>query len=181
MTPTGELVAVGREDARRAPVERISEKAPAIRRGAEKKVKAVTAGLLTAAAAAAALAVALLFWRRRSAPAGSPLSALVLDALQHDWSRRVGTSADDVREAVLRGAPTAASDRLRALVGDVEVDFTFDEGASPVHVVARCAYTDGNTITATLERPWENVPQEIRAEYLRSGEKKIHRRWRPPQ
>jgi hypothetical protein len=107
----------------------------------------------------------------------NPLSRLVLGALGTEWAERTGADVEAVRAAALRGEPTEVRTQLAALVDDVEVGFEFN-GASEVHTSIRCQYLDGTSATtATLDVAWEDVPQEVRADFLRTGEKTHSRRW----
>lgn len=146
----------------------------AVEKLAENKVGSVVQ-LLVALVVAVVLGLAFILLRQPR-KVGSPLSALVLDTMEDEWSRRLGAGTEQVREAVLRGGAGQLQDRLRELVGEVDIDFTF-AGSAPVQILVRCSYADGNKTTATLSLPWENVPQEIRAEFLRSGDKEVHQRW----
>ena len=127
-------------------------------------------------AAAAVVAGWLLARRRRDA--GDPLSGLVVDALGSEWADRTGSDIQAVRSAVLRGEPAPLRIRLAGLVDEVTVGFEAD-GAGPVRVSVQCRYADGvSAATITTESPWENVPQEVRAQFLRSGEKVLRRPWK---
>lgn len=127
-------------------------------------------------AAAAVVAGWLLARRRRDA--GDPLSGLVVDALGSEWADRTGSDIQAVRSAVLRGEPAPLRIRLAGLVNEVTVGFEAD-GAGPVRVSVQCRYADGvSAATITTESPWENVPQEVRAQFLRSGEKVLRRPWK---
>ena len=133
-------------------------------------------------AAAAVVAGWLLARRRRDfvrrRDAGDPLSGLVVDALGSEWADRTGSDIQAVRSAVLRGEPAPLRIRLADLVDEVTVGFEAD-GAGPVRVSVQCRYADGvSAATITTESPWENVPQEVRAQFLRSGEKVLRRPWK---
>jgi hypothetical protein len=107
----------------------------------------------------------------------NPLSRLVVDALGAEWADRTGADVEAVRRAVLRGEPAVVRSHLAALIGDVEVGFEFN-GAGPVRISVQCKYADGTSATtATMDVPWEEVPQEVRAQRLRSGDKALSRHW----
>lgn len=127
-------------------------------------------------AAVAVVAGWLLARRRRDA--GDPLSGLVVDALGSEWADRTGSDIQAVRSAVLHGEPAPLRIRLADLVNEVTVGFEAD-GAGPVRVSVQCRYAGGmSAATITTESPWENVPQEVRAQFLRSGEKVLRRPWK---
>jgi hypothetical protein len=104
------------------------------------------------------------------------MSGLVADALGADWADRTSADAETLRSAALRGQPAGVRSQLAALVEDVEVGFEFD-GAGPVHALVQCRYADGTSTTTTMDLPWERVPAEIRAQFLRNGGKVLSRHW----
>jgi hypothetical protein len=135
----------------------------------------VTWVIVGAVVVAIAVAVAVLLRNRPGRP--DPLSGLVVDALGADWADRTGANVDTVRSAALRGQPAQVRSHLASLVEDVEVGFEFD-GAGPTRVSVQCRYTDGTSATtATMDVPWEKIPQEVRAQFLRSGDKTVSRHW----
>lgn len=129
------------------------------------------------AAVVAAIGIGVVAWLRNRSNRPDPLSGLVVDALGADWADRTGADAETVRRATLRGQPAQVRSHLAALVEDVEVGFVFD-GAGPTRVRVQCRYTDGTSATtATMDVPWEKVPQEVRAQFIRSGDKTVNRHW----
>jgi hypothetical protein len=127
------------------------------------------------AAVAVAAGVAVVVWRR-TRPRVDPLSGLVVDTFGEDWADRTGVEIGTVRSAGLRGQPAQVRYRLAALIEDVEVGFE-SNGGGPVHTSVQCRYADGTSATATMDLPWERVPQEVRAQFLRSGTNTISRHW----
>jgi hypothetical protein len=127
------------------------------------------------AAAAVAVGVAIVV-RLRTRPRVDPLPGLVVDTFGGDWADRTGIEAGTVRSAALRGEPAQVRYRLAALIEGVEVGFE-SNGADPVHTSVQCRYADGTSATATMDLPWEKVPQEVRAHFLRNGTKTISRNW----
>jgi hypothetical protein len=124
-----------------------------------------------------AIGVAIAVWLRNRPGRPDPLSGLVVDALGADWADRTGADVNTVRSAALRGQPAQVRSHLAALIEDVEVGFEFD-GAGPARVSVQCRYADGTSATtATMDVPWENVPQEVRAQFLRTGDKTTSRHW----
>lgn len=129
----------------------------------------------------AAAIAAWLFARRQpgheTRPKSDQLTAVVADALSAEWADRIGADSQAVRDAVLHGEPSDVRIELAALVADVSVNFEYN-GSGPVRVLVRCEYTDGTSVTTvTLELPWERVPDEERAQFLRTADKKISRHW----
>lgn len=130
------------------------------------------------AAVAAAVGVAIVAWLR-TRPRTDPLAGLVIDAFGEDWADRTGVEAWTVRSAGLRGQPAQVRSQLAALIEGAEVGFEFN-GASSVRTSVQCRYSDGTSATATMDLPWEKVPQEVRAQFLRNGDKAISRHWSFP-
>jgi hypothetical protein len=107
------------------------------------------------------------------------LSRLVVAALGEEWATRVGVDADDVRSAVLTEEAPEVRTRLAELVDDVEVDFAFN-GTASVHATVHCTYAAGaavTTTTATMDLLWDEVPPDVREDFLRSGDKSLDRHW----
>jgi hypothetical protein len=134
--------------------------------------------IVVAVVVAAAAAVAgWLISRRGSQQKANPLTKVVADALAAEWASAVSTDTESVRGAVLNGEPARVRARLASLVAEVMVTFEWD-GAKTARTVVRCEYATGAAVTTvTLEVPWENVPQDVRADFLRSGDKSRSRRW----
>jgi hypothetical protein len=129
------------------------------------------------AAVVVAVGVAVVVWLRKGPSRVDPLAGLVIDALGADWADRTGADVETVRSAALHGQPAQVRSHLAALIEDVEVGFESD-GAGPVRISVRCKYADGTSeTTATMDVPWEKVPQEVRAQFLRSGDKTVSRHW----
>jgi hypothetical protein len=129
----------------------------------------------------AAAVAAWLFARRRpehqTRPKADQLTAVVADALSAEWAGLIGVDSQAVRGAVLHGEPADVHFQLAALVADVKVSFEFN-GSGPVRALVRCEYTDGTSVTTvTLELPWERVPEEERAQFLRTDDKNLTRHW----
>lgn len=132
----------------------------------------VVVGVVVAAGAATA---GFLWWRHRARV--DQLSRLVAEALEAEWAERLGTDPESVRSAVLRGQPPDVRDQLAGLVSDVEVAFEFTK-PGPVDTIVRCRYADDKTVTTVkLRVPWEQVPQPVRAGFLRAGTKQATRHW----
>jgi hypothetical protein len=114
---------------------------------------------------------------RQTRPKTDQLTAVVAEALSAEWAGRIGVDSQIVRDAVLYGEPAHVNMKLAALVADVEVSFE-PNGSEPVRVLVRCEYTDGTSVTtAKLEVPWERIPAEDRAQFLRTGDKDLSRHW----
>lgn len=142
--------------------------------------------VIVAIVVAGAAAVAAWLLRRQPTTAGQArpradqLGAVVVDALGAEWAGLVGADGQAVRDAVLHGEPAEVRLDLAARVADVTVNFE-SNGAGPVRVVVRCVYMDGTSATTvTLEMPWDRVPEEERARFLRTGDKQLSRHWRFP-
>lgn len=130
-------------------------------------------------AVAVAVGVAVVGWllRDRSHTRVNPLSRLVADALGAEWAGRTGADVEAVRSAALRGEPSQVRSQLASLIEDVEVGFEFN-GAGPVRTSVRCKYADGTSATTVaMDLPWEDVPQDVRAQFMRSGDKALSRHW----
>jgi hypothetical protein len=133
------------------------------------------AGVLVVAAAG--LGGAFWYFHRRI----DPLSLLVADALAGEWADRTGRDLEQVRSAIVDGSPADVHRELVALVADVEVAFEHD-GPGSVRAAVQCHYTDsGSTTTVTLKIPWARVPQPVREQFLRAGDKRSSRHWSMPQ
>ena len=128
------------------------------------------------AAVVVAVGAVVVTWLRTRQPRADPMSGLVVDALGADWADRTSADVQTVRSAALRGQPTQVRSQLAAMVDDVEVGFEFN-GADPIYTSVRCRYADGTSATTTMDLPWERVPQEVRAQFLRNGNKKLSRNW----
>jgi hypothetical protein len=141
------------------------------------KIVSIIAAVL---AAAVAVAAAWLFARRRPWPGtdqdNGQLAAVVADALSVEWGTLIVTDPDVIRDAMLHGEPAGVSQELAALVADVAVTFELI-GPGAVPVVVACEYADGTVTTVRLEIPWEQVPDEERAKFLRKGCRILSRHW----
>jgi hypothetical protein len=135
--------------------------------------------IVVAVVVAAAAVVGWLFSRRGSQQKVDPLTEVVVDALAADWASAVSADIESVRAAVLSGEPARIRTGLARLVAEVMVTFEWD-GAKTARTVVRCEYAAGAVTTVTLEVPWENVPQDVRADFLRSGDKTRSSRWAFP-
>ena len=130
------------------------------------------------AAVVVVVVVGCLAWWARHRHRDDGLSLLVADALGGEWAARLGADAESVRQAVLRGKPAGLRDRLAALVSDVEVTFEFAQAGGRGTAVVRCQYARDSAVTAvTLAVPWYQVPQPVRADYLRSGRRHASQHW----
>jgi hypothetical protein len=135
----------------------------------------VTWIVVGALAVLAVVAISLLLARRRAG--GDEMSRLVAGALETEWAGRIGTDTESVHRAVLRGEPAEVHRRLAALIADVRVDFEFD-GPRHVEVSVQSQYSDDKAVTSvTLQVPWEQVPQPVREEYLRTGQRHASLHW----
>lgn len=137
----------------------------------------IVVGIVVAAAVAGAV---WLYMRRHSAerPGKDDLAGLIADALADEWAGRAGADSESVRRAVRRGEPAEVRRRLAVLVADVEASFQSTGPAGPVRVSVHCKYAvDGSATTVTMEIPWERVPQEVRAQFIRTGDEHISRLW----
>jgi hypothetical protein len=111
------------------------------------------------------------------------MDELVLDALGQEWAKRYGVSLIQIRSAILNG--NADGDRilqdLRSQIGDVNLQFQRKaEDRSVVILNARTRLTDSAAaVTVTAPLPWERLPGDVRAEFLRGGQSDIEREWRP--
>ena len=142
----------------------------------------VTWVIVGVVAAVVVLVAGCLAWWARNRRRDDGLSFLVVDALGGEWAARLGADAESVRQAVLGGKPARLRDRLAALVSDVEVTFEFAKAGGRGTAVVRCQYAgDGAVTTVTLAVPWYQVPQPVRADYLRSGRRHASRHWSVPQ
>jgi hypothetical protein len=137
----------------------------------------VVAIVVVGAAAVAAWLFARRQSERQAGPQPDQLTAVVAEALSAQWADRIGADGQDVRSSVLHGEPAEVRLQLADLVADVKVTFELN-GSGPVRVQVRCEYTDGTSVTTvTLELPWERVPEQERARFLRTGDKNLVRHW----
>jgi hypothetical protein len=147
---------------------------------AEKISEQMTVTWVVVAIVVAAAAAGIGWLISRSRQKADPLTEVVADALAAEWASAVSADAESVRGAMLTGEPARVRASLVALVAEVMVTFEWD-GAKTARAVVRCEYvTSAAVTTVTLEVPWENVPQDVREDFLRSGDKSRSRRWSFP-
>ena len=129
------------------------------------------------------VATALVVSRQWPRPAGrtggSCLSAVVLAALAEDWAARMDTHPDAVRAAVLGSGAAELRARLVSEVREVEVVFIRPAtGRSDAHTVVRCVL--GNPESALVTETvtgWDDIPDDVRAEFIRQEIDEVSRRW----
>ena len=130
--------------------------------------------------ATAAAVLGWVIWRRGSQQKADPLTEVVADALAAEWAGAVSADTESVRGAVLNGEPAHVRASLAKLVAEVMVTFEWD-GAKTARTEVRCEYATGAAVTTvTLDVPWDDIPQDVREEFLRSGGKSRSRRWSFP-
>ena len=126
---------------------------------------------------------ALVASRRWPRPAGrgrgGRLTAVVLEALAEDWAARMDSRPDDIRVAVLGSGSAELRDRLVSEVREVEVVFIRPAtGRSNAHTVVRCVF--GNPESASVTETvtgWDDIPDDVRAEFIRQEIDEVSRRW----
>lgn len=142
------------------------------------------------AGAMAVVTALLLWWRgtnRSTMPGQRPrattdqrqsLSTLVLDAYGADWAERFGVSVDALRDSVLQACNAQLAHRIDKQVGVVDVCF---EEARDARGLVRATVTYAGTdkrATAQVELPWDDVPGDVRAEFIRKTGGPVFRKWR---
>ncbi|WP_159073701.1 hypothetical protein [Streptomyces sp. RTd22] len=128
----------------------------------------------------AAALVASRQWPRPAGRAGGGrLTAVVLDALAEDWAARMDTRPDDIRAAVLGSGAAELRARLLSEVREVEVVFIRPAtGRSDAHTVVRCVF--GNPESALVTETvtgWDDIPDGVRAEFIRQEIDEVSRHW----
>jgi hypothetical protein len=117
---------------------------------------------------------------RRRPARGSAGEGGLNRVLAAQLARRTSLSADSI-VAVLEGAEDAGIRReIDALLEDVSVVFSRRSAGEPHQAHVRIAYTDGSTTAVDYAAPWDQLPDEVRAEVLRSGKAECVRSWVAP-
>ena len=124
---------------------------------------------------AVTLSVLFLRWLRKSEDENkSSFDELVAHVAAESLGKRLGTDEEAIRKALLdegpdrslRGRIEAAVDRIRMI---------FQRAGQPGRVLLRVEvlYRDREVHATTVEMPWESVPEEVRADLLRGGRRKV--------
>ncbi|MGW2330687.1 hypothetical protein ACWC5C_33750 [Streptomyces sp. NPDC001700] len=128
---------------------------------------------------AVALVVSRLWPRSAGRVRGGRLTAVVLAALAEDWAARMDAHPDDIRAAVLGSGSAGLGARLGSEVREVEVVFIRPAtGRSDAHTVVRCVF--GNPESALVTETvtgWDDIPDDVRAEFIRQEADEVSRRW----
>jgi hypothetical protein len=108
------------------------------------------------------------------------IGVVVLEAFETDWAKRFAVTAERLRAAVLDGGDADLATRIDAAVG--VVDLKFDAAGQKRGNIAATIIVnyphDNATSTAQLTLPWDQVPDAVRADLLRSAQKAVFRKWR---
>lgn len=124
-----------------------------------------------------ALAVSALFLRwlwQSEAKSKSSFDELVARVAAESLGRRLGTDEASIREALLdKGPDRSLRSKIEAVVDRIRM--IFQQGDHPGRVVLRVEvlYRDRDVHATTLDMPWESVPEEVRADLLRGGRRKV--------
>ncbi|MFE1318041.1 hypothetical protein [Kitasatospora phosalacinea] len=100
---------------------------------------------------------------------------IVLLAHGPDWAERHGVDARRLSAALLDGADPELLHRVDTEVGPVDLRFHGSGGRGRVTVTAEYDGPRGHA-KATADLPWDDVPQQVRAELLRGAA--VLRTWR---
>jgi hypothetical protein len=119
-------------------------------------------------------------WPRRTQRQRQGLSTVVLDAYGTDWASRFGVSPETLRHSLARSKDPVLASRIDTEVG--VVDLRFEEkgtGPTPVQATVMVTYAGtGGRATAAVALPWDDVPGDIRAEFIRKPGDPVWRKWR---
>ncbi|MFF7650830.1 hypothetical protein ACFZCY_13395 [Streptomyces sp. NPDC007983] len=129
------------------------------------------------------VAAALVVSRRWPRPAGRErggrLTAVVLGALAEEWAACLDARPDDIRAAVLGSGSAGLYARLVSEVREVEVVFIRPAtGRSDAHTIVRCAFANPQSaLVAETVTDWDDIPDGVRAEFIRQEIDEVSRRW----
>ncbi|MFB7943906.1 hypothetical protein ACFC6L_03205 [Kitasatospora phosalacinea] len=104
------------------------------------------------------------------------IGRIVLLAYGPDWAERHGVDARRLSAALLDGADPALLHRVDTEVGPVDLRFHGSGSRGQVTVTAEYDGPRGHA-KATADLPWDDVPQQVRADLLR-GDAAVLRTWR---
>jgi hypothetical protein len=133
---------------------------------------------LMAAAIVIAAGIGVRRLARRSEP-GRELAELVLTALGSDWADRFSTDETTLRRALVENEQPDLLSRIDAEVGVVDIKLTRPTGGrGTITAAVLCEYPEDRQKTAvTLDLGWIDTPADVRAEFLRTGESDVFRKW----
>jgi hypothetical protein len=118
--------------------------------------------------------------RRRASRVTHELDGLVMTLLGEEWARRTGTSVRTSGQ-FLRHPGHGLSPQILAVVKDVQLRFErVRDSSKRVKVQADCRFRDGGKdVTASAEIDWHEVPDTVRADFIRANPPHVQRVWTP--
>ena len=95
-------------------------------------------------------------------------------------ARKTGFPEERIR-AVLEGAQDLdIRRRIDGVLEQVTVTFSRQSSSDPHEAHLRILYKDGATVTIDYPAPWDQLPDAVRAEVLRTGKPECIRSWAAP-
>lgn len=122
--------------------------------------------------------------RRRPRVAGGgrradDLAPVVVSAMEDEWVKRFEVSPQRLRAAVVDRGDEDLLGRIDHEVGIVDLRFAATAPRSRVATTVIVSYRDArDRTTATLDLPWEHVPDTVRADLIRDVRSPAFRKWR---
>ena len=121
------------------------------------------------------------FTKQADADAKAELNQWVESTMAAKLAAKLSASPEAVRKALTETSSAASdselSQKARALIGKVEVIFT-QNSASGVARSLEAQLTDGTSISLTSQMQWDNLPAEIRSQFIGSGQKSVRIPWK---
>lgn len=109
--------------------------------------------------------------------ATDPLGRLVADCLGKEIARKGNLDESEVRRALASGQDVRGG-RLGSIVRTISCQFSRQSpGAAAVDIELSCHWQDNSSTTTETTVPWENLPADVRSEFVQIGSGRVTRSW----
>lgn len=128
------------------------------------------------------IGVGLLYRIRRQAESSnqSLLNDWGNEALAHELSRKLNLGRGQVLD-VLQGARNQAiASQIDRAIDRIKLRFMRTTSPREVEVTLDVAYADGTSYSAQTSSAWDDLPEAVRAKFLRSGQRMVEHGWSFP-
>ena len=136
--------------------------------------------LLWAVLGATAAITGVLLWKQLSAKsnqlAKQEIESWVEQRLSESLSPKLSRSASEIRTALTEHAHTELMSRIERLLSSIELLFS-RQSPSIVTMRLRASYQDGTQFSASVQKNWDDLPDDIRSRFLRTTDSKIVVPW----
>jgi hypothetical protein len=107
------------------------------------------------------------------------LAPVVVTAMEDEWVKRFEVSPQRLREAVVDRGDEDLLSRIDHEVGIVDLRFAATAPRSRVATTVIVSYRDArDRTTATVDLPWDHVPDTVRADLIRDVRTPAFRKWK---